>query len=54
MTKIEETVKDWKNFIFLCITVILITGYFFISKIFTFFSFIKGKGVKHLNIHSQK
>ncbi len=37
MTKIKETIKDRKNFILLCVTLILFTGWFCISKIFDFF-----------------
>ena len=35
--KLKETIKDWKDFILLCISVVLIAGCFFISKMFDFF-----------------
>lgn len=37
MKKIKETAKDWKDFILLCVTVVLIAGCFFISKAFDVF-----------------
>jgi len=37
MKKIKETAKDWKNFILLCVTVVLIAGCFFVSKAFDVF-----------------
>ena len=43
MTKVKETIKDLKDFILLCVTIILIFVYFFISKIFEFL-FHKRKG----------
>jgi hypothetical protein len=38
MTKIKETIKDKKDFILLCVTIILIAGWFCVSKIFDFFT----------------
>jgi hypothetical protein len=37
MTKIKETIKDWKNFILLYVTIILFAVEFCISKILDFF-----------------
>ena len=37
MTKIKETIKDWKDFILLCVIIIFFAGEFCISKIFDFF-----------------
>lgn len=44
MTKVKETIKDLKDFILLCVTIILIFVYFFISKIFEFL-FHQRKGI---------
>ena len=37
MIKLKEKTKDWKDFILLCVTVVLIAGCFFISKAFDVF-----------------
>ena len=37
MTKLKETIIDWKDFILLCVTIVLIAGCFFISKAFEVF-----------------